>query len=101
MPEGAYPNSVNCPLKDLTTVTSRCCESGRTICCVVGWPVGVQALSGTAPVSQINVPLGCATRKHATDISVVASSPLLNLKRSGSAMSACADVSRLGDHHDF
>src|SRR5579863_487802 len=45
---------------------------------------GLSALSGTAPTSHISVPLGCAIRKHATDILVVASSSFLKRKRSGS-----------------
>ena len=48
--------------------------------------MGFQAESGTAPVSQINVPLGCTTRKHATDISVVASSSFFNWNRRISAV---------------
>src|SRR5260370_40697335 len=61
-------------------VMSRCCESGSTTCCVTGAPVGFQAASGTAPVSQINVPLGCTTRKQATDRSVVATSSFSELE---------------------
>src|SRR5947209_7838812 len=73
-------------MKGLIMVTSRSCESGRTTCCVTELPLGFQSLSGTAPVSQINVPFGCATRKHATDRSLVATSSFLSWKRPKSAM---------------
>src|SRR5260370_41878091 len=39
-----------------------------------------------APVSQINVPFGCATRKQATDRSLVATSSTLSRKRPVAAM---------------
>src|SRR5580704_13996685 len=41
---------------------------------VPGPPPGLNALSGTAPASQIKVPFGWTTRKHATDMYVVATS---------------------------
>src|SRR5580700_10645233 len=86
MSGGEYPSSANCAFRDLTIVTSRCCESGSTTCCVVGLLVGFQEASGTAPLSEINVPLGCTTRKHATDRSVVETSSFFNWKRPISAM---------------
>src|SRR5258708_27794853 len=49
-------------------------------------PVGVQESSGTAPVSQIKLPLGCAIRKQAMDISVVVTSSAFKLKRPISAL---------------
>src|SRR5882762_291319 len=73
-------------MNGLIMVTSRSCESGRTTCCVTELPVGFQSLSGTAPVSQINVPFGCVTRKLATDKSLVATSSGFNPKRPVSLM---------------
>src|SRR5258708_9822002 len=49
-------------------------------------PVGVQESSGTAPVSQINMALGCAIRKQAMDMSVVVTSAAVKLKRPISAL---------------
>src|SRR6266851_10483151 len=49
-------------------------------------PVGVQESSGTAPVSQIRFPLGCAIRKQAIDMSVVVTSSFFKLKRPISAL---------------
>src|SRR6266571_6790272 len=87
MSDGEWPTSASCTIKGLIIVTSRSCESGSTTWCVTAVPVGFQAGSGTAPVSQINVPFGCVTRKHATDRSLVATSSFLSWKRSKSAMS--------------
>src|ERR1700686_484531 len=49
-------------------------------------PVGVHESSGTAPVSQIRFPLGCAIRKQAMDMSVVVTSSAFKLKRPISAL---------------
>src|SRR5213594_3355259 len=69
MSAGVYPTSANCAARGFVIVAYRR---------VPGPPPLLNAVSGTAPVSHISVPRGCATRKHGTDIMVVASSSFLS-----------------------